>query len=445
MALVKGGTREGGLAHLIENGFNIVSATTPREWPGAAAVHVITIVIAKGSVRGPIELDGEPVACVNSHLKPRNEPHPPIVLTPAMVWSRGTTFLGEGFMLSPEERDRIISDDPTSADVIRKLMGGTDLVQNPAGKPTRYVIDFGEMPEECAKRFRSAYARIVETVKPQRDPLTRQIHEECFWKHWDKREELYTAIKTLPRVLAFSMVTKYVVYGVVEDPADIVFSDRLGVLANSKLSLFAIMQSRINDCWMVEHSNRRGETLQISIRDSLGTFPFPSKFEQNHNLETIGIAYSNFRKDTTAVRREGLTDIYNRFHDPDETSLDILKLRELHAAMDRAVLEAYGWHDLAERAICEFLLDYEEDEDEEESAGKKSKKKKPWRYRWPNAFRDEVLARLLALNAERAEQERLAGAATADEKHAAPPTKRRGGKRGKKSDPDQKELLPDDS
>ena len=35
---------------------------------------------------------------------------------------------------------------------------------------------------------------------------------------------------------------------------------------------------------------------------------------------------------------EGLTKTYNRFHDPYETSPAILKLRDLHAAMDRAVL-----------------------------------------------------------------------------------------------------------
>ena len=47
----------------------------------------------------------------------------------------------------------------------------------------------------------------------------------------------------------------------------------------------------------------------------------------------------------------------NRFHDPAERSPDIVKLRELHAAMDQAVLEAYGWHELAQTATCEFLLD----------------------------------------------------------------------------------------
>jgi hypothetical protein len=72
--------------------------------------------------------------------------------------------------------------------------------------------------------------------------------------------------------------------------------------------------------------------------------------------------------------------------------------------MDRAVLDAYGWTDLV--PACEFLLDYEEDEDEDNGS---SRRKKPWRYRWPDDFRDEVLARLLELNKERAERERLAG------------------------------------
>jgi len=60
---------------------------------------------------------------------------------------------------------------------------------------------------------------------------------------------------------------------------------------------------------------------------------------------------------------------------------------------------------------CQFLLDYEEDEDEDAAAGAAHgrSRKKPWRYRWPDDIRDEILARLLALNAERAKQEALSG------------------------------------
>jgi hypothetical protein len=101
---------------------------------------------------------------------------------------------------------------------------------------------------------------------------------------------------------------------------------------------------------------------------------------------------------------EGLTRTYNRFHAPDERDPDILKLRELHDAMDRAALDAYGWTDI--RPKCEFLVDYEEEEEPEDDGPKKKAKKKPWRYRWPDPVRDEVLARLLALNQERAKMER---------------------------------------
>jgi hypothetical protein len=118
-------------------------------------------------------------------------------------------------------------------------------------------------------------------------------------------------------------------------------------------------------------------------------------------LEAIGEGYYEFRAALMVEYDEGLTSIYNRFQDPDEQSNAIGELRRLHDAMDRAVLDAYGWTDL--RPTCEFELEWEDDESEN---GRR--RLKPWRYRWPEPMRDEVLARLLALNAQRAEEERLA-------------------------------------
>ena len=86
-------------------------------------------------------------------------------------------------------------------------------------------------------------------------------------------------------------------------------------------------------------------------------------------------------------------------------------MRELHAEMDRAVLHAYGWDDIP--TDCEFLLDYEIDEEEW------GNKRKPYRYRWPDDVRDEVLARLIELNAERAAEEQRSGHAAADQHRPA--------------------------
>jgi hypothetical protein len=95
---------------------------------------------------------------------------------------------------------------------------------------------------------------------------------------------------------------------------------------------------------------------------------------------------------------EGMTKTYNRFHDSDERSEEIVRLRELHAEMDEAVLHAYGWDDLAARAEPIFLYDANEDDHTYQG-----------RLFWPSAFRDQVLARLLTLNGERVAAERAAG------------------------------------
>jgi len=133
--------------------------------------------------------------------------------------------------------------------------------------------------------------------------------------------------------------------------------------------------------------------------DCFETFAFPNNW-QTTTLESAGKNYYEFRAALMLRNTEGLTATYNRFHDPEEDRPDILQLRELHAQMDRAVLDAYGWTDIQPR--CEFLLDYE-DETEEDNGPRQ--RKKPWRYRWPDEIRDEVFARLLELNRQRALEE----------------------------------------
>ena len=92
------------------------------------------------------------------------------------------------------------------------------------------------------------------------------------------------------------------------------------------------------------------------------------------------------------VRQEGLTKIYNRFHDPAETSVDIVELRRLHVEMDRAVATTYGWQDL------DLGHDFHET-------------KQGIRFTISEAARHEVLDRLLALNHQRHAEEEAEKAA----------------------------------
>ena len=78
------------------------------------------------------------------------------------------------------------------------------------------------------------------------------------------------------------------------------------------------------------------DDLRYTPSDCFETFPFSLDYESNLDLETLGRAYYAYRAELMVKNHEGLTKTYNRFHDPNETAPEILKLRELHTAMDRA-------------------------------------------------------------------------------------------------------------
>ena len=184
-------------------------------------------------------------------------------------------------------------------------------------------------------------------------------------------------------------------------PARTVFANTLAVFPLDTHAAFCTLQSRPHEIWARFFGSSMKDDLRYTPSDVFETFPFPIGWTADPALEAAGEAYYSFRADLMRGNGEGLTKTYNRFHDADERDPDIARLRELHAGMDRAVLKAYGWSDID--ASCEFLLEYEIDEEQWSS-----KRKKPWRYRWPDPVRDEVLARLMELNAERAEEERRA-------------------------------------
>ena len=202
----------------------------------------------------------------------------------------------------------------------------------------------------------------------------------------------------LDRVLATaSSATKHHAFALLS--ARQVFSHKLIIFPLRTHAAFCALQSRPHEIWRRFFGSTFGDGLTYTPSAVFETFPFPSNWMADLTLEAAGRAYYDFRADLMVERDEGLTKTYNRFHDPHDTDPAIVRLRELHADMDRTVLNAYGWSDVP--TPCEFLLDHESDE--EETA---SRRRKPYRYRWPDTVRDEVLARLMELNAARADKER---------------------------------------
>ena len=82
--------------------------------------------------------------------------------------------------------------------------------------------------------------------------------------------------------------------------------------------------------------------------------PFPLDIEAINSWRILADRTYDLRAALMIRNNEGLTKTYNRFHRPDEHSPQIVGLRRLHDQMDRAVLDAYGWHDL--QPVTGFLL-----------------------------------------------------------------------------------------
>ena len=418
--IAQGDTRRGGLAWICEQGGSIFNAVSRKPWPGTASVVVSVVHITRERSSLIPVLDGRELNCVSAYLVPGNlhrDPRP--LIENQGISFNGCDLKGLGFLFGAGARStpievmfRILEEEPESTRVIKLYVGGEDINSSPSHHLGRYVIDFDEMSEQEAAGFASCFEIVRERVRPERLTRPGAVATWPWWKFWRPRGELRATVRRrqLDTVHCCSLVSTHWV--VARSPSQVVFSHKAGVFCWSEYGFGAALQSRVHEVWTRLLSSTLGDALSYSPSDCFETYPFPPGWQTSPTLEAVGQTYYDYRARLMAdegfrathmqgLPPEGLTKTYNRFHDPDCHLPGILELRTLHAAMDRAVLDAYGWDDIS--TDCEFLLDYEIDE---ETWGNK---KKPWRYRWPEAVHDEVLARLLDLNQKRAEKERLAG------------------------------------
>ncbi|MBA2116684.1 DNA methyltransferase [Bremerella alba] len=409
----QGDTRTTGLSWIRKNGATIYYANRRLRWPGQAAVVVSVVAVTKGMIRPPYSLNGKPVDEISAYLFPLGmDDNPHVLIANAGLCSNGVKIYGTGFTFDDSDNsglaspilkmEELFAKSPRNRDRIFPYLGGEELNSSPRQFPNRFVINFGEMEIEKAEEWPDVLAIVRQNVKPQRDKVKDRRCRSLWWQYERPRSEFFSALSSESRVLVLSRVGNHVSFAFT--PSSYVFADSLVVFRFSDFSEFCIMQSRVHEIWARFFSSSMKDDLRYTSSDSFETFPFPN----NPSLcRSSGELYETYRASLMLKSTEGLTATYNRFHDPQEKSPEIEKLRELHAKMDNTVLEAYGWQDLAESVHCEFLLDYEEGD--EDDSGKKSKKKKPWRLRWPDEFRDEVLARLLELNEQRHKEELLTG------------------------------------
>jgi hypothetical protein len=415
----QGDSRRASLELITSEGGVIYCAVRRLKWAGHAAVTVSRVHVHKQPSHRIADciLDGRKVSRISAFLFSLGEDSLPSSLSSnSGIAFKGFSPYGIGFTFDDKRPDatplsemrRLTSHDPHLQEAIFPYLGGEEMLEDPRQHHRRYAICFRDMSEEDTRaQYPQLMAIVEEKVKPVRMKDERKRRREKWWLYGEQAPGLEKATTNFQRLLMHPYVSSYLAFAFV--PATTMVAAPHYAFALDTFASFAALQSRVHEVWVRFFASSLEDRITYTATACFGTFPFSVGWTQDARLEATGQSYYECRAALMVRNDEGLTMTYNRFHDPDERAPDILRLRELRAAMDQAVLETYGWHDLAEEATCEFLLDYEDDDEDEEESADRRTRRKPWRYRWPDDFRDEVLARLLELNKQRAEQERLAG------------------------------------
>lgn len=381
-SIAEGDTREVGLDQLSARSSSIFRAVRTRDWPGMASLQISQLWLVKGSWNGTTVLDDEPVDGITAGLRPpsRISGKPYALREYERDSFEGTKPYGLGFVLDDDEARSLISSSPEYREVVRPYLSSRDLYSEPDASPKRWILDFDDMSEEEAKRYEKCWEIAEERVKPYRLEQDAEQYPgmvEEWWKFWNQRQDLYRAIDGMERVIALGRVTKIQLPAFVE--TDWVYSENLAVFVYDRAGALALLSSSFHWWWGVRYgSTLRDATsgIRYSRSDCFMTFPQP---ELSQELDDLGEDLHSHRRGIMASDQVGLTDLYNRFHDPSISTGEIGRLRELHREIDRAVASQYGWSDLP--------LEYDF---QETRFGP--------RYTWGLKLRTEILDRLLELN-----------------------------------------------
>lgn len=297
----------------------------------------------------------------------------------------GMMLAGRGFVLSREKAKTLGLDSDAGRDgIIRPTLNGRDLA-----KPARdrFVIDLFPLDaDEARLGYPAVYEHIVREVKPQRDTNRMKSRRERWWLHGATNVGLRAALEGLERFIATPETAKHRLFSFVD--AAVLPEHKLVNVASRDAYHLGVLSSRVHTTW----ADAAGGNLGVG-NDSVynkgrcfETFPFPDPTpEQQAAIRQIGEAIDAHRKARQQEHPKlGLTDLYNaveavragRTLTPKEEEHAAQghahTLADLHRRLDAAVLDAYGWPDLAPESP---------------------------------AFAQQVLTRLVALNGQRAQEE----------------------------------------
>ena len=391
--VAQGDTSKVGLSQILDGGWTIHRAVSSTPWPGRASLEISKVWITSDVWAGSSVLDGHGVpAGIDEMLyrKPRSGWRKQRLVSNEGQAFQGSIVLGAGFTMSPEDAQELIDTDPRNEEVLFPYLGGEDLNQSPTHTAPRWVINFFDWDEAKARSYPDCFSIVEERVKPERQKHGfkgwRFRSATYYWRYEGARVELARATDHQNRVIAIALTSKSVMPVLVE--AGQVFSHSLGIFAYDDYGHFGWLTSGFHYRWAVRYASSMRTDTRYTPSDVFETLPQPSDLdgvvEQAQGLDA-------HRAQLMVAANEGLTKTYNRVHDPQDMTPDIVRLRKLHVELDYAVRDAYGWGDL------------------DLQHGFYRVRGQGIRFTFAPDVAEEILERLLELNKQRYEAEVAAG------------------------------------
>ncbi|EDY84212.1 hypothetical protein VDG1235_3843 [Verrucomicrobiia bacterium DG1235] len=317
----------------------------------------------------------------------------------------GVKLHGSGFIVSQDDATKLgLGRIDGMESVIRGYRNGRDLTSSPRNV---MVIDlYGYSEQEAKEKFPEAFQHVLTTVKPERDQNKRDTYRLKWWTFGEPRGKFRPALHGLPRYIATVETSKHRFFTFLDQ--SILPDNMLVNIATDDAYFLGTLSSIVHVKWALAAGGRLGygNDPRYNKTRCFETFPFPvlEDGELKNRIRELGEQLDAHRKarqaeyaDLTMTgmynvleklrKEEPLTEKEKKIHDNGLVTL----LKQYHDDIDAAVLQAYGWLDLSssnakDLATSTPLADRLARGDEE--------------------LEQQILTRLVALNHERAAEEK---------------------------------------
>ncbi|MBX3001190.1 MAG: class I SAM-dependent DNA methyltransferase [Caldilineaceae bacterium] len=295
---------------------------------------------------------------------------------------QGCKLVGAHFQIEPDLYSKFVDSNPSYVNRLPQYIAGRDVTQT---LTLRYVIDlFGLSEEEALAQYPELMQHVINYVLPSRMQTRRKSTREKYWIFGEARANLREALAGLSRYIVTSEVSKHRIFKFISWPDVLIDGSVIGIPLEDAYFL-GILSSRIHVQWSLAAGGTLEDRPRYNNSVTFETFPFPDATEaQRARIRDLGERLDAHRKRQQAQHPSlTFTDMYNvleklRTGDPLSAAERTIHegglvsvLRQLHDDLDRAVADAYGWPaDLPEEEILARLVDLNAVRAAEEKAGR---------------------------------------------------------------------------